>query len=260
MRKLNVKLLVGLVVGSVVFLGGIYFLHRWQVSRNANSLFTRAQKAEEKGEYDEAMKLYLRFVQHKKEDDRGWEALASAATKAADAPDASLTTKFKAYQLLEQTAAEIPDNADVRRQLVDFQISIGRYGDALTSLEPLIEKVETDHKNGTNKDEAKYRKDLAELELIRAKCLLFSDKKERGIELLSKLLAYDPVAGRFAETPGPAHDQVDAYAYLAMALRENRETEEQSPAILDRMVAENKDNPKAYLSRGQVYRQGKKKR
>ncbi len=257
MRKLNVKLLVGLVVGSVVALGGVYFLHKWQVRRNANSLFTRAQKAEEKGEYDEAMKLYLRFVQHKKDDDRGWEALASAATKAADAPDASITTKFKAYQLLEQTAAEIPENTEVRRQLVDFQMSIGRFGDALTSLEPLIEKVETDHKNGTNKDEAKYRKDLAELDLIRAKCLLFSDKKEEGVQLLSELLGYDPVGGRFAETPGPARDQVDAYTYLAMALREKRETEEQAPAILDRMVAENKDKPQAYLSRGQFYRQDK---
>ncbi len=247
MRKLNVKLLVGLVVGTVTFLVGVYFLHKIQVRRNANSLFTRGEAAEKDGDYDEAMKLYLRYVRHKNEDARGWEALASAATKAADAPDATFKTKASAYSLLDQAVQEIPENMEVRRQLIDFQMSIGRFGDALTSLESLIEQVE----DGTD---AKAKAGLPELEVLQAQCLLLSEQKEEGIDLLEKLLAYDSAEGKFAEAPGPGRDQVDAYMFLAMALRENRATEEQAQAVLDRMVEENKDNPQAYLNRGRYFR------
>jgi len=253
MRKLNVKLLVGLIVGTGVTLVGVYFLHKYQVRRNASSLFTRGEAAEKDGDYDEAMKLYLRYVRHKKEDDRGWEALASAATKAADAPDASFRTKLNAYGLLEQSVQEIPENNAVRRQLVDFQMSIGRFGDALSSLEDLIDKL-------TKSDAAKTeagQKELAELETLKAKCLLYSQKKEPALELLSRLLAYNVADGKFGEAPGSARNQVDAYVLLAAALRDSQETEKQAAAVLDRMVEENKQNAKAYLNRGQYFRQEK---
>jgi tetratricopeptide (TPR) repeat protein len=253
MRKLNVKLLVGLIVGTGVTLIGVYFLHKYQVRRNASTLFTRGEAAEKEGDYDEAMKLYLRYVRHKKEDGRGWEALASAATKAADAPDATFRTKLNAYHWLETSVQEIPDNNEVRRQLVDFQMSIGRFGDALSSLEGLIQKRAAE---GDAKSE-QGQKELTELKVLQAKCLLFSEKKEQALALLSELLGYDLQEGKFLDTPGPARNQVDPYVLLSMALRDSRETEAQSPAVLDRMVEENKQNPKAFLNRGQYFRQDK---
>ncbi len=50
MRQINVKFVVILFVLLVVGGGGIFALNRWQVSRNAGSLFTRAEAAIESGD------------------------------------------------------------------------------------------------------------------------------------------------------------------------------------------------------------------
>ena len=46
MRRLNVKLLVWLVFGTLVLVVGVHFLHAYQIDRNADTLLKQGELAD----------------------------------------------------------------------------------------------------------------------------------------------------------------------------------------------------------------------
>ena len=68
MKKLNIPFLLFLVFGAMVLVVGTHFLHGYQMSRNAEGLRTRAEKAEAEGDVDEQIRLLQRYMRYRPDD------------------------------------------------------------------------------------------------------------------------------------------------------------------------------------------------
>ena len=130
MRQINVKFVVILFVLLAVGGGGIFALNRWQVSRNAGSLFTRAEAALESGDKGEALQLLSRYVGMRPNDSRAYGLFAELLLEAAEAPGAGRAEFSRAYSALETAVRQDPDNLYLRQRLAQFQIFINRPCDA----------------------------------------------------------------------------------------------------------------------------------
>ena len=62
MKKLNIPFLLFLVIGFMVLVVGTHFLHGYQLARNAANLRERADRAGEKGDIDEQIRILQRYL------------------------------------------------------------------------------------------------------------------------------------------------------------------------------------------------------
>ncbi len=232
MRKLNVHLLAGLIIGSIVLAVGIHFLHEFQVSRNASSLLEQAQTEQEEGNYPEAMKLYSRFINYRRGDEaekQGWEGLAEVALAATQQPNPNIKTLRQAYAFLDAAAAKVPENQKIRRELIDFQIKIRQWRQALEHLEQLIPELEGEEK--------------AEMETMLARCRIGLAENQRAAEILSQIVGYNQLDRSFSSENAPGRNVVKAYIYLEYVLRARLKDEAGAKAVLEEMV---KANPNSF--------------
>ncbi len=89
MKRINLKFLLILVTTLVVGIGGIYFLRRFQVSRNAGNLAKMAKERLAEGKPAEAIALYGRYIGLRPEDDEAYAEFAKLMLGRAEAPDAT---------------------------------------------------------------------------------------------------------------------------------------------------------------------------
>lgn len=75
-RKLNVKLLLILLVGTVATVVTIHLVHEYQVGRNAKGLLKRAQQARADGDLFNAVKIQKRYLNYRRDD---YEQLSNLA-------------------------------------------------------------------------------------------------------------------------------------------------------------------------------------
>jgi len=130
MRRLNVKFILALMVFFVVSVVGIFFLHRWQVDRNAGSLFTRAREALDAGRKNEALELLSRYVGMRPEDTDAYAEFSKLLLERAASPGAVRRDISRAYATLEAAVRKDPENELIRQRLAQFQLAIRRPGDA----------------------------------------------------------------------------------------------------------------------------------
>ena len=148
MRTLNVRLAVILIVAAVVMLVGIFYLHKYQMWRNAyvyrdagQRSLERAKKATEDGdksaennEYREALRDLRLYLVSRPDDVEVYEQFAVlSADRARDAR--SFTRAFGA---LEHVLLMDPDRTAVRRRLVDVAMTLPRYQDAICRASHLL--------------------------------------------------------------------------------------------------------------------------
>ncbi len=62
--RVNVGLLVGLVLGVIVFAGGDYGLYKYQDTAKADRYLTRAEEAEKSGDFRDAWMQLFRYTPH----------------------------------------------------------------------------------------------------------------------------------------------------------------------------------------------------
>ena len=142
MKRINLKFLLILVTALVVGIGGIYFLRRFQVSRNAGNLAKMAKERLAEGKAAEAIALYGRYIGLRPEDDEAYAEFAKLMLGRAEAPDATRNDMARAYNTLESAVRRSPENDDLRRRLAEFQIRIGRATDAREHLAVLRERLD----------------------------------------------------------------------------------------------------------------------
>ena len=148
-RALNVKLLVGLLVGVAVAVVAIFFFHRVQVDRNADELLKMAQEARAGGDYSGAIRLLRNYVALRPDDYPSYITLGETAVELAESPEASRRDIYFAYQMLGTAVRKIPVESDgrrspehvkARRLAAEFMVKIGQFGDAMNHLEFLLHK------------------------------------------------------------------------------------------------------------------------
>ena len=153
-RTLNLQLAAILMATGIVFSGGFYFLHGYQVERNAYVFKRESELLEQRGDaaakkkdnkaaavaYRDAarnLSWYVRLVP------RDVDAMEKLGLMMADrAKDTA--SRVHAFGLLEQVLRVDPERAKVRRRLIPVAIRIGRFQDAKVHLEELLKESPQD--------------------------------------------------------------------------------------------------------------------
>jgi Tfp pilus assembly protein PilF len=215
-RQLNWKtllILVGGLIASVVF---VVLLHNFQVRRAASQLLTMADKEEKAGRLDKAanaLELYVGF----RPDDlnataRYGHLLATKATSPAQ--------KFRAAQVLENVAAKDPNRYAELREAATLLTSVGQHRLARPHWELLLDRDKNDG-------------------VIEGKLALADIDQSK----------FDAADARFTRAIKNSPKEIDLYGLQAYLLRTKMNLPQRAAAVMDAMVAANRDQARAYVER-----------
>src|SRR3954451_19329321 len=135
-RRLAILIAIVVVTGV-----SIYFIQRSQVSRMAREVLDKAQAAEEKGNYDEAIREYQERLIVVPSDDGTKEKLAEALLKGPK----DQARQAQAGQLYGEILTHDPQRRDIRRRQAELAIEQKQFKQARPDLEILLK---TDEKDG----------------------------------------------------------------------------------------------------------------
>ena len=217
MRKLNLRWILGLVIGSFCLGVLTFLLHEFQMARNASAYVREAKRLQAEKRPEDAVIHLRRYVKLAPQDAEGWVLYG---TQLAD-----LGHIEPAYLVLERVIRQWPNRSDVRRRLVGLAIDLGRYSDATDHLQNhLLKKSPQD----------------GELHEQLSDCQFAREEYQEAQTSLETAIANAP-------------DRLEAPMKLASLLRDklNRTSDAIDP--IDRMVARNSSNPLAYFYRSQWY-------
>jgi tetratricopeptide (TPR) repeat protein len=125
MRKLNVKFLLYLVVGTVLVVGAVFLVHRLQAAQMAEALLWQADRAEKEGRLEQTARYLRRYLEFEPGDldNRARLGRILASPQLAVTPK----TREQARFVLEQVLTREPKRHDVRLLLVRMALDLERY-------------------------------------------------------------------------------------------------------------------------------------
>jgi len=236
-RRLNLKLLAGLLLGSLGLAVAVWVVHRLQVQRNARHLLQLAEDAEELGELRDAAGHLHRYVNLRREDEQAYSRWANLVADIALRDDASPREVRRAFQVLPAAVRRVPDDAKLRRRLVDFFLAAGRTSEA------------RDHLDVLRSDEPPS----PELEVLYAGCLIEAGEWYEASRLLRRAIGYDEQTRTYDPESAVAARHVEAYLLLANLLLTELEQPEDADGVMNQLVAVNAKNHRALLERGRYH-------
>lgn len=136
MRKLNTKLLLGLLLGTLATTGAVFGVHYFQYGRIAESLLWQARRAEEQGQVRRQARYIQRYLEFNPKDLNEKAHLAKLWTSEefADSP----RERAKAVRLLDDVLAQGDDKSELRRLLVKAALEVQQYKMARNHLDKLL--------------------------------------------------------------------------------------------------------------------------
>lgn len=240
MRKLNVKLLLSLVLGTLACAVVVGAAHAFQYRRIAGALRFQARRAGDQGQADRAARYLERYLEFQPRDLDAKEELARAW--AGDAFAGSRRARVRAANLLDQVLTGDPERPDLRRLLAKVALEVGLLKVARSQLEALLPEPEAPWPAGQQPPAPDA--DRAELELYWAQLYDAEARPALAARLFRQVVHDDPT-------------QQIAFVRLAYLLRRQPESDLQQQAanvreadqLLDKMVAANRESYRAYLAR-----------
>lgn len=138
MRKINAKLLLGLLIGTLVATGAVFGVHHFQYGRIADSLLWQARRAEEQGQVRRQARYLQRYLEFNRKDLAVKAELAKlwAGDTFADSP----RERYRAMRLLDDVLTNGEDNAELRRLLVKLALEMQQNKEARDNLQKLLSK------------------------------------------------------------------------------------------------------------------------
>jgi predicted Zn-dependent protease len=244
MRRVNFKFLLLLIVAAMVIGGGLLLLRRLQVSRNAGGKLELARQRIEEGKSAQAMELLAQYVALRPGDNEAFAEYSKLLLSRATAADATRNDVARAFNNLETAVRRNPDDDDLRRQLAEFQLRIGRSTDAREHLEVLERRRAAAAAAGGDDQGVKP----ADLRLLMASSYLGSSEFQEAAEIAAELIGYDLEARRFRDDVDTTDAPSDASIMLAAILQERMSAAADAQAVLQQLVARRKDDPRAWLA------------
>ena len=237
MKRLNLKLAISLVVGMLVMVAGVLIAHGLQQESTAGSLKKQAEELLQNGKKAEALKTYDAYLQQNEDDP---DVYLVTSKLAVEIVDETPTKEAWGQAMSELTRAfrRHHDNAELRERFAKFDIEIGRYNEAREHLEWL-----------TSRDRGPH---AAKLDLMLATCYVKIDFISKAMKIYADLTGYDLETNRFIKK-ARAPDETDAYVFMATLMREKLDPKlpKEADAVMEQLVAVNKDSFKAHLARGE---------
>jgi tetratricopeptide (TPR) repeat protein len=255
-KRINLKVLLILITVVVGMIGGLMWLRRFNVTRNAGNLAKLAKQRLEEGKPAEAIQMYARYIGLRPEDNEAYGEYAKLMLARAEAPDATRNDLGRAYNTLETAVRRNPENDDLRRKLAQFQLRIGRSGDAREHLDILKERIEQGLVKQPSSDDGEDQDqlDVADIELLMARSYLGAGDFNEAARIASSMVAFDMDRRNFEEaskTVGPT----EAYVILAAILEDKLDDDDAATAVLEKLVEVQADDVQAWLARSGWHRQ-----
>jgi tetratricopeptide (TPR) repeat protein len=247
MKKLNLKLLLGIVLATVVAAVAVFFIHKWQVSRKAGSLVTRADEEHdeadqllEEGEEEaaseklrEAIKLRGRYLMHRPDDIDQRAKYAAERAKITELPGAGPKDFGAAVEAYRRAMNLDSENNDLRMEFIEYAMKIGRFPTATDHLQRLL-----DTDDGENDPQVKN---------LLAECLAKTGEHPEAKAICNGLIGYDETTRKFDTENAPAADNIDTYKLLSAIYREKTLENEHADLVMEQAAAFNDENYLAHL-------------
>ena len=238
-RTLNVRLAAILLAVGVVSVVGVYFLHKYQVRRNAYVFKDEAERALKQSEaaakeknadleqkaYKIAANNYFWYVRLVPDDVDTQEKLGLLLADHAQQTQ-DRRTFSQAYGLLEGVLRQEPNRTTARRRLVELAIMAKRYQDAKAQLKEFLLRDSP--------------KDADLLELL-GRCNMGELEYDVAAENLKRAIKASPA-------------QINAYSLLAIILRTRLSRSKEADQWMDKLVKANPKSARAHLLHGSYLR------
>lgn len=232
--RVNVPLLAGLVIGTVVLLGGSYGLYKFQKARNSDRLLEREKVAREEGDWRKSKNLLINYLQINMNDEEAMAQLCDSLIEVSKLPDAERQDLSKAIGQLETTVRNFPERDDLRRKLVDLYMEHNALKQAIDHISQLLNRKPND----------------PELEAMRSRCY-FGSGSDKAVDHAFKLIGYDETTDSFDAEKAIAPNEYLVYSQVARKLRYDRLEQELADRVIAQMVDANPESGMAVLARGQ---------
>ncbi len=272
MKQVNLRLFILLVGMAVLGTVGTYFLHRFQVARNAGGIVKLARAKRDEGKSNEAIALYARYLGYRRDDAEALSEYAKLVLERAGRADANRGDIARAFQTLEEAVRKKPDDHDLRRKLADFQLRIGRHADARAHLLMLRDLCTEDSKppldkaginlalarswggSGNFDEAAGIAADMIGFDLQRRSFQgepASQDERDGDREKQGNEKGNEKEAGQ----PATAAVPTEAYVLLAAIFDEKKGDRDCAKRIFDRLLEVNAADHSAWLSYAKWCRQ-----
>ena len=230
-RRINVKVLIGLVVGTALLGGGVFLLHRFQVDRNAGLLLDQAKKAESNHDLEKTRVYLVRYLSYRPNDLESLAWYGGVLQKQATT-DEQRDQALKVYQRVVARGGQTPE---LRRELAALAVQLGQFGIARNAVEGLVTPASPGAKLQPSPAEA-------ELRYLLGRCQEAGGRYPEARDLYQQARQQDPT-------------RIEAYVQLANLLRNRLSEADEADRVMD--VPKDEDgvvvmNPKAaaaYLAR-----------
>lgn len=214
MRTLNVRLLIFLLVGFVIFGGIVHAIHEYQSSNLGTAFLRSAERSIAENEFGSAIRDLEKYLILNPDDSEEYARFGLLLAEHGG--------QQKAFFALERALRMDDSRDDVRRELVDVAMRVGRFSDAKTHLEGhLLQQSPED----------------GELLGLLALCQYAEGDFKGAAKSLQSAIQFSPKT-------------VPTYLQLVQILRGPLESPSEALAVLDQMVNNNPNSSEAYIARG----------
>lgn len=256
MRRINFKFLLILIVGLTVLAGGLFLLRKFQVSRNAGGKLALARARLKEGKVNDALVLFGQYVILRPGDSPAFAEYSKLLLKRATSPDATRNDVARAFNGLEEAVRRNPDDDELREQLADFQIRVGRASDALEHVGVLEEHLAKQQEADAEGEQAGKRTEkLRKLDILKARCFMSTSEFEQAAKTLATLVGYDLEERKFTGEVEDDDIDTDAYAMLSVILQERMDSPGDARKVLEELIAKRGDEPRAWLAMSAWHRE-----
>jgi tetratricopeptide (TPR) repeat protein len=242
MRKINTKLLLGLLLGTLFATGAVFGVHHFQYGRIADSLLWQARRAAEQGQVRRQARYLQRYLEFNPKDLQAKAQLAKLWTSEdfADSP----RERGKAVRLLDDVLAQGEDQPQLRRLLVKTALEVRQNKMARNHLEKLLTREFLNNPPELNAVEKKIDPENGEAVGYAGQLLEAENQPEKALRCY-----------RLAKQQAPQCES--NYLNLALLLRKQNRVEprrikanqHEANQAVDQLVRNNPSSAEAYLSR-----------
>lgn len=254
-KRVNVRLLIGVLAVGVATAVSIRIVHRVQVARNAGGLAKLARAKLDDGKNAEAMGLFARYLAYRPNDAAAQAELARLVIEMAERPNATKEQRGYAYNVVEAAVRKNPDNRPLRKQLAEWMLRYRRFGDASTELAILRQQTAAAPPGDSDADSV----DPDSIELLQSRALAGNGEYPKAAATAAAILgfsldtkSFDPLPSRQAS----ADVVLDASLVLATILNDKLKDPAAAAAVLKHLVVTNPKDAQAWLALARWHQSG----
>lgn len=243
MKRVNVRFFVGAVASFLLLAVGLYFLHDWQVVRNADGHARRADQHLAKGERLEAAQQLALYLEYRKGDVKRRIQCAFLLIDLAQSEGTSSDLVRAAISETEKALRAAPGEDALREKLVELLVRAGEPQVALEHLDILRQRPGFD---GAPSEDPQTDERNVKLDTMYARSCIEVRLDEEAIEVLGKIVAYVPQVRAFDTSIKLPTGRAGAFLMLAGLLERQFKDPDAAEGVISRMTEVSPDDPVAW--------------